>query len=49
MAKKPSDRYATAGELAKAVTAAAGSVTAAACATSRTEPADEYQAVLGGL
>ena len=49
MAKKPSDRYSSAGELAKAATAAAGTVAPPRPALPRAEPAVEHPAVLGDL
>ena len=49
MAKKPADRYSSAGELAKAATAAAGVAAAVAAGASAAEPAVGHAAVLGDL
>ena len=49
MAKKPEDRFASAGELAKAASAAAGFAQPPRRSPSRSEPAVEHEAVLGGL
>ena len=49
MAKKPADRFASAGELAKAATAAAVGGPVPPRPALPAEPADEHEAVLGGL